>query len=123
MELDRSHRGRGGRSGVSELVPWSHPLAAFAAVAILLFAYLCQYAQVVGCQYALVDLRAEQRQLTQEKAELELAIQELTSLELIESAATQRLGMVLPESRELLDLTLARSTGRQVATTGPVRSR
>lgn len=88
---------------------WSYPLLGFAAVGILLAAYLCQRAQIVSAQYTLVELRGEYRQLERQQDDLELRIQELTSLERVEEEATQRLGMVVPDERELLEIVPAQA--------------
>ncbi|MEW6282667.1 MAG: hypothetical protein AB1758_28920 [Candidatus Eremiobacterota bacterium] len=93
-----------------ELIPWSYPLVGFVAVSILLVLYLCQFAQIVSAQYRLVALKETRRVLLRQQADLQLDVQELTSLERVEGVATRRLGMVPPESREVLDVgTWARS--------------
>ncbi|MGE0493556.1 MAG: cell division protein FtsL [Vulcanimicrobiota bacterium] len=103
-----------------EGLPWSYPVVGFAAVSILLVAYLCQFAQIVSIQYTLLELRGERRVLEREQNELELAIQELTSLERVETVAVKQLGMVPPSNREVLQvLPTAAAEVRQLAATNP----
>jgi hypothetical protein len=66
--------------------------------------YLGQYAALVHTQYQIVGLRAKQRQLAREQAEMELRVQQLTSLERIEHIASIRLGMTSPVGRQVLEL-------------------
>jgi len=73
-------------------------------MALLLVLYLCQSAQLVGLQYKLVQLKEHRVHLLREKTDLVLEAQRLTSLAHIEQVATQRLGMVLPTERLVLDL-------------------
>jgi len=87
-----------------EFLPWSYPLAAFTVIAVLLFIYLSQYAQLVRTQYSLVERKAVQQKLHREQANLELQIQELSSLERVERIATARLKMAPPAQRQVLDL-------------------
>lgn len=87
-----------------EFLPWSYPLAGFAAIAALLFIYLSQYAQLVATQYSLVERKGVQQKLHREQANLELQLQELCSLERIERIATARLKMAPPAHRQVLDL-------------------
>ncbi len=102
---------------LGEVLPWSYPLAGFAVVAVMLVVYLCQFAQIVSAQYSLVEIRGETKVLQREKAELKLAIQELTSLERVENVALKQLGMVTPENREMLRIQplAAQIPGHQVA--------
>ena len=99
----------GKKKRTKEGLSWSYPLVGFAAVGILLAAYLCQVAQLVSAQYTLVELKAERAQLVRQQDDLELKIQELTSLERIERVATTQLGMVVPAERELLEIVPAQA--------------
>ena len=83
---------------------WAYPLACITGMAVLLVMYLCQSAQMVGLQYNLVRLKETKTSLLREKTDLVLDTQRLTSLARIEKVATQRLGMVLPTERLVLDL-------------------
>ncbi len=87
-----------------ELIPWSYPLLGFVVVSLLLVLYLCQFAQTVSSQYKMVALKETRKTLLRQQQDLELSVQRLTSLERVESVATKRLGMVLPELRETLDV-------------------
>lgn len=99
----------------AELIPWSYPLLGFVAVSVLLVLYLCQFAQIVSSQYKLVALKETKRTLLRQQADLELSVQRLTSLERVESVATNRLGMVPPELRETLDVGTVASQPRDLA--------
>ncbi len=94
-----------------ELFSWSYPLTLFTVVAILVVAYLCQYAQIVACQYSLVQMKAQKRKLLAKRAELELKVQELTSLERVEQVAVKRLGMIAPSKRLVLEIPSGRAIG------------
>ena len=102
---------------LKEGLQWSYPVVGFAAVSILLVAYLCQFAQIVSIQYTLLELRGERKVLQREQDELELSIQELTSLERVENVAVTQLGMVAPSNREVLQVvpTAAAVEVRQLA--------
>lgn len=101
--MESSHQSRR-KERLREVMPWSYPVVGFASVAILLVAYLCQFAQIVHAEYTLVELREQRKVLEREQSEFELAIQELTSLERVEQVATGKLGMVTPEDREVLEI-------------------
>jgi len=96
--LERAKKLRGG------FLSWAYPLACITGMAVLLVMYLCQSAQMVGLQYKLVRLKETKSSLMREKTDLVLDVQKLTSLARIEKVATQRLGMVLPSERLVLDL-------------------
>lgn len=83
---------------------WTLPLFAFSGVAFLLLAFLCQSAHVVRTQYKIVKVRGEIKALQSERAELELQVQELTSLERVERVAVKRLGMINPEERRVIEV-------------------
>lgn len=83
---------------------WTLPLFAFSGVAFLLLAYLCQSAHVVRTQYKIVQVRGEIKDLQSERAELELQVQELTSLERVERVAVQKLGMISPQQRRVIEV-------------------
>ena len=97
--LERARKPRGG------FLSWAYPLACIACMAVLLVMYLCQSARMVGLQYHTVQLKERKAALLREKTDLALEVQELTSLARIEKIATQKLGMVLPTQRLVLDLT------------------
>lgn len=90
---------------------WTLPSFAFAGVAFLLLAYLCQSAHVVRTQYRIVEVRGEIKALQSERAELELQVQELTSLERVERLAVQQLGMVVPEQRRVIEVVWSEAVG------------
>lgn len=90
------------RRGSSKL--WTLPALAFCGVAFLVVAYLCQSAQLVRIQYAVVAKRQEIKGLQAKKADLELSVQELTSLERVERIAVNRLHMVSPEERHVIEV-------------------
>jgi cell division protein FtsL len=83
---------------------WTLPFLAFCGVAFLLLAYLCQSAQLVRIQYEVLAKRQEVKQLAAVKADLELRVQELTSLERVERVAVQRLKMVAPKERHVIEV-------------------
>jgi cell division protein FtsL len=87
-----------------EWMPWGFPVLVFGGVALLLFVYLGQFASMVRTQYKIVALRDKQRNLEREKIDLQLRIQQLTSLERVERIASGRLGMVTPPRREVVDM-------------------
>jgi cell division protein FtsL len=105
-----------------EFLPWSYPLAAFSVIAVLLFIYLSQYAQLVRTQYSLVERKAVQQKLHREQANLELQIQELSSLERVERIATARLKMAPPVQRQVLDLAAWEKGRKQAAQAGTERA-
>ena len=73
---------------------WTLPFLAFCGVAFLLLAYLCQSAQLVRIQYEVLAKRQEIKQLQGIRADLELSVQELTSLERVEHYAVNQLKRV-----------------------------
>jgi len=70
----------------------------------LLLAYLCQSAQLVRIQYEVLAQRQEVKRLEAVKADLELSVQELTSLERVEKVAVGRLKMIAPEERHVIEV-------------------
>lgn len=107
-------------SGLSKAV-WVFPGVAFLGVAFLLLSYLCQSAQIVRAQYRIVAVRAEVRALHARTSDLELGVQELTSLERVEKLATERLGMTAPQERRVIEVSWQKAfgPGSEVATLGP----
>ena len=85
-------------------MPWSFPVVVFGGVALLLFVFLGQFASLVRTQYKIVSLRDKQRNLEREKIDLQLQIQQLTSLERVERIASGRLKMVPPANRQIVDI-------------------
>jgi cell division protein FtsL len=83
---------------------WTLPALAFCGVTFLLLAYLCQSAQIVRSQYRIVAVRGEVRELQAEANDLELSVCELTALERIEKLATERLAMVVPTERRVIEV-------------------
>lgn len=83
---------------------WTLPLFAFTGVAFLLTAYLCQSAQLVRIQYEVLARRQEVKGLKAKMADLELSVQELTSLERVENVAMHQLKMVVPEERKVIEV-------------------
>jgi cell division protein FtsL len=101
---------------------WTLPFLAFCGVAFLLLAYLCQSAQLVRIQYEVLAQRQEVKRLSAIKADLELSVQELTSLERVERVAVQRLKMVIPEERHVIEVVWSKapnSDTNQVAVAHP----
>ncbi|HIB64470.1 MAG TPA: hypothetical protein EYO33_04985 [Phycisphaerales bacterium] len=80
------------------------PFLAFCGVAFLLLAYLCQSAQLVRIQYEVLAKRQEIKQLQGVRADLELSVQELTSLERVEHYAVNQLKMVAPDERRVIEV-------------------
>lgn len=89
-----------GRTGVI----WLPPFVAFCGVAFLLLGYLCQSAQMVRVQYELVSKREEIKVLSSVRADLELSVQELTSLERVERVAIDKLQMIAPTERHVIEV-------------------
>ena len=83
---------------------WTLPFLAFCGVAFLLLAYLCQSAQLVRIQYEVLAKRQDIKQLQGIRADLELSVQELTSLERVEHYAVNQLKMVAPEERRVIEV-------------------
>lgn len=83
---------------------WTLPALCFSGVAFLLLAYLCQSAQVVRAQYRILAVKQGMKSLQAERSELELEVQELTSLERVEAVALKDLGMVVPEERRVIEV-------------------
>lgn len=100
---------------------WTLPFLAFCGVAFLLLAYLCQSAHMVRIQYAILAQRQEIKELQAQKADLELKVQELTSLERVERVAVDRLKMVAPKERHVIEVvwTKAAEESSQVAVAHP----
>jgi cell division protein FtsL len=98
------------------------PFLAFCGVAFLLLAYLCQSAQLVRIQYEVLAQRQEIKRLSAVKADLELSVQELTSLERVERVAVERLKMVAPEERHVIEVVWSKAAEQddnQVAVVHP----
>lgn len=105
----------------SVLRPFSFPVAAFVAVSLLVVLFLLQFARLVQIQYDLIAKKETMNQLLQEKAELDLSIQQLSALNRVEGEA-RRLGMIQPETWQVLDLVhLARQDldGKVASAGGP----
>ncbi len=98
-ENDLPKKTSGGSKGI-----WTLPFFAFCGVAFLLLAYLCQSAQLVRIQYEVLAQRQEVKRLEAVKADLELSVQELTSLERVEKVAVGRLKMIAPEERHVIEV-------------------
>ena len=106
-------RQRRGSKGI-----WALPALAFSGVAFLLLAYLCQSAQLVRIQYEVLSQRQEVKRLRSVRADLELEVQELTSLERIERVAVEKLKMVAPEERHIIEVVWSRDSsapGNEIA--------
>lgn len=97
--------------GVGRAV-WVFPGVAFMGVAFLLLSYLCQSAQIVRAQYRIVAVRGEVRDLKAETADLELGVQELTSLERVEKLAMAHLGMAIPNERRIIEVSWRKALGK-----------
>lgn len=92
------------REEPQEWLTWSLALTSFAAVSLLVLVFLGQYAVLMQNHYRVVALRDRQRTLERERDLMQLELQSLSSLERVEAVATQRLKMVPPLQREVLDL-------------------
>lgn len=92
------------REEPQEWLTWSLALTSFAAVSLLLLVFLGQYAVLMQNHYRVVALRDRQRTLERERDLMQLQLQSLSSLERVEGVATQRLKMVPPVQRDVLDL-------------------
>lgn len=92
------------REESKDWVTWSLALGSFAAVFMLTMVFLCQYAILVQNHYRVVALRDHQKVLEREKDLMQLQLQSLSSLERVEGLATQRLKMIPPVQRQVLDL-------------------
>lgn len=106
-------RKRRGAKGI-----WTLPALAFSGVAFLLLAYLCQSAQLVRIQYEVLSQRQEVKRLRSVRADLELEVQELTSLERVERVAVEKLKMVAPEERHIIEVVWSHdspSPGNEIA--------
>lgn len=103
VSLDDTSRSREKRRRGSGKV-WTLPFLAFCGVAFLLLAYLCQSAHMVRIQYAILAQRQEVKSLEADRADLELKVQELTSLERVERVAVERLKMVAPKERHVIEV-------------------
>ena len=90
---------------------WTLPFLAFCGVAFLLIAYLCQSAQLVRAEYEVLAKRQEIKSLDGVKADLELKVQELTSLERVERVAVERLQMVAPKERHVIEVVWSTEPG------------
>lgn len=99
IELEKKKRKRKASKGI-----WTLPFLAFCGVAFLLLAYLCQSAQLVRIQYEVLSKRQEVKSLAAVRADLELSVQELTSLERVEKVAVERLKMVAPTERHVIEV-------------------
>jgi cell division protein FtsL len=86
------------------MVPWISIVFSTIVLAALMVMVVCQRAELVKYQYALVDLRQARLATVKERAELRLQIQRLSALERIDGVAG-RIGMVRPPQRLVLDMT------------------
>lgn len=86
-----------------------------------MLAYLCQSAHMVRIQYAILAQRQEIKELEAQKADLELKVQELTSLERVERVAVDRLKMVAPKERHVIEVVWSKAAeeSSQVAVAHP----
>lgn len=101
---------------------WTLPFFAFSGVAFLLLAYLCQSAQLVRIQYEVLAKGEEVKQLEAIRADLELSVQELTSLERVEKVALERLHMEAPVERHVIEVVWSKATantGAELAAVNP----
>lgn len=87
-----------------EFLPWTAPVILVCGVALLLVVYLGQFASLIRTQYKVVALKDKHRLLERERIDLQLQIQNLTSLERIESVAFKQLNMTTPQQRLVLQL-------------------
>jgi len=92
------------REEPKDWITWSLALGSFAAVFMLTMVFLCQYAILVQNHYRVVALRDRQKVLEREKDLMQLQLQSLSSLERVEGVVTQRLKMIAPTQRQVLDL-------------------
>ena len=99
---------------------WSLPFLAFCGVASLILAYLCQSAQLVRVQYEVLSQRQEIKSLAAVRDDLELSVQELTSLERVEHVAVNKLGMVSPKERKIIEVVWSKAPdpGAEMASAG-----
>ena len=104
MEQRATSSGKLGKRKRTGAKIWSLPAFCFSGVAFLLLAYLCQSAQVVRTQYRILAVKQGMKNLQAERSELELEVQELTSLERVEAVALKDLGMVVPEERRVIEV-------------------
>ena len=119
-EQTRSKKEKKRKSGSKKV--WTLPFLAFCGVAFLLLAYLCQSAQLVRVQYEILAKRQEVKELSATRADLELSVQELTSLERVERVAVQRLQMVAPKERHVIEVVWSKAgtdEASQVAVVNP----
>ena len=108
------------RTGGSKI--WTLPLLAFCGIAFLILAYLCQSAQLVRIQYEVLSKREEVKRLAAVRADLELSVQELTSLERVERYAVNKLGMVAPVERHVIEVVWSKALdtkGEEMAAVTP----
>lgn len=100
---------------------WTLPSLAFCGVAFLLTAYLCQTAQLVRVEYEVLAKREHIKVLEAAKADLELSVQELTSLERVERVAIGRLQMVAPTERHVIEVVWSKALpkGSEMAAATP----
>ena len=113
IEIEQRARKRRGSKRI-----WTLPALAFSGVAFLLLAYLCQSAQLVRIQYEVLSQRQEVKRLESVRADLELEVQELTSLERVERVAVHKLNMVAPKERHIIEVVWANeasSKGTEIA--------
>jgi cell division protein FtsL len=87
-----------------QFLPWTAPVILVCGVALLLVVYLGQFASLIRTQYKVVALKDKHRLLERERIDLQLQIQNLTSLERIESMAFKQLNMTTPQQRLVLQL-------------------
>lgn len=109
------------REEPKDWITWSLALGSFAAVFMLTMVFLCQYAILVQNHYRVVALRDHQKALEREKDLMQLKLQSLSSLERVEGVAKERLKMVPPAQRQVLDLRKIQANG-QVAVGSTVKN-
>lgn len=114
IEASRSHSKKGFKR------VYTLPFLAFCGVTFLLVAYLCQSAQLVRAEYEVLSKQQDMKVLEAEKADLELKVQELTSLERVERVAVTKLGMIVPQERQVLEVVwVAQKDGGEMAAVQP----
>lgn len=121
MKMQQQSKTTPPREEPKDWITWSLALGSFAAVFMLTMVFLCQYAILVQNHYRVVALRDHQRALEREKDLMQLKLQSLSSLERVEGVAKERLKMVPPAQRQVLDLRKIQANG-QVAVGSTVKN-
>jgi cell division protein FtsL len=85
-------------------VSWSVLVPTISCMALLILLVLSQKAQLVSAQYRLVELKGQQVALLKSQSELKLRLQNLSSLDRVDSLARKKLHMIAPTERLVLDL-------------------